>query len=233
MWIAGCAVPRQSRLREKTGNRAAKLPFDNKHVSDVADILEAMFGTPDEPYLPNLPESGLDKVIDANLLGLSAGRTMSTKNASGKDALLKHQGLFREHCVHCHGITGDGLGPTAAFLNPYPRDYRMGVFKFKSTPKGAKPTHDDLKKILFEGVAGTAMPSFKVLPSDELESLVQYVKYLAIRGEVERKLIEQIGELGRIRIASSKSRLERTKITTKRQKYEAQLGCLERDHHRP
>ena len=29
--------------------------------------------------------------------------------------------LYREHCAHCHGISGDGVGPTAVFLNPYPR----------------------------------------------------------------------------------------------------------------
>jgi len=104
-------------------------------------------------------------------------------------------GLYREHCVHCHGITGDGAGPTAAFLNPYPRDYRPGRFKFKSTMKGVRPTHADLKRILMEGVAGTAMPSFKVLDGDEVESLVHYVKYLSIRGEVERRLTDELIEL--------------------------------------
>ena len=97
--------------------------------------------------------------------------------------------------MHCHGISGDGAGPTAAYLNPYPRDYRPGIFKFKSTPKGMKPTHEDLRRILIDGIPGTAMPSFKVLDEDEVESLVHYVKYLAIRGEVERKLAEAVGEL--------------------------------------
>jgi mono/diheme cytochrome c family protein len=97
--------------------------------------------------------------------------------------------LFREHCAHCHGISGDGAGPTAAFLNPYPRDFRMGIFKFKSTPIGQKPTHEDLKTILVNGIPGTAMPSFKLLPDDEIEALLQYVQYLSVRGEVERSLI--------------------------------------------
>jgi mono/diheme cytochrome c family protein len=70
------------------------------------------------------------------------------------------RGLYREHCAHCHGITGDGAGPTAGFLNPYPRDYRKGWFKFKSTPLDVRPTHDDLKKIVLDGIPGTAMPSF-------------------------------------------------------------------------
>ncbi len=92
--------------------------------------------------------------------------------------------------MHCHGITGDGAGPTAAFLNPYPRDYRKGVYKFKSSKKGSKPTHEDLKMVLMEGIAGTAMPSFKLLPDQEVEALLHYVRYLTARGEVERKLFE-------------------------------------------
>ena len=86
----------------------------------VATILEAMFGTPDEPVA--LPETGLDEAK----LQLAAGPVRS-------DIVGRKNGLYREHCVHCHGITGDGMGPTAAFLNPYPRDYRPGKFKFKST----------------------------------------------------------------------------------------------------
>jgi len=107
----------------------------------------------------------------------------------GSDEHGNPRGLYREHCAHCHGITGDGVGPTAVFLNPYPRDYRKGQFKFKSTPVGQKPTHADLKKIVMEGVQGTAMPSFKLLPELEVEALVEYVKYLSIRGEVERELL--------------------------------------------
>ena len=115
----------------------------------------------------------------------------------GSDANDRAVGLYREHCAHCHGITGDGVGPTATFLNPYPRDYRKGQFKFKSTPVGQKPTHADLKKIVFDGVPGTAMPSFKLLPDLEVEALVDYVKYLAIRGEVEAR-VEAVAEDGSV-----------------------------------
>ncbi|MCP3691645.1 MAG: cytochrome c, partial [Planctomycetaceae bacterium] len=108
-------------------------------------------------------------------------------------------GLYRRHCAHCHGITGDGMGPTAEFLNPYPRDYRMGKFKFKSTTTNARPTDDDLHRLLKHGVPGTAMPSFRVLPQNQQDSLVQYVIYLSMRGELERLLIGELlgaGELG-------------------------------------
>ena len=92
------------------------------------------------------------------------------------------------------GISGDGRGPTAAILNPYPRDYRPGIFKFKGTYPAAEPTTEDLKRVVHDGVPGTAMPSFAILPPDEQESLVEYVKYLSIRGQTEKALIDYIGE---------------------------------------
>jgi mono/diheme cytochrome c family protein len=91
--------------------------------------------------------------------------------------------------VHCHGVSGNGAGPTAEFLNPYPRDFRHGWFKFKSTGINEKPTNEDLHRTLREGINGTAMPSFKLLPAAEVDALVEYVKYLSIRGEVENALL--------------------------------------------
>jgi mono/diheme cytochrome c family protein len=38
------------------------------------------------------------------------------------------------------------------------------------------------------------MPSFKLLPENEVEALVDYVKYLALRGESERSLIHKLVE---------------------------------------
>lgn len=151
-------------------------------TQDVADVLAAMFGTPDEPHIPSIADVDATAVLSADRLKMAAGPV-------GSDEQGNPRGLYREHCAHCHGVTGDGIGPTAAFLNPYPRDYRKGQYKFKSTPVGSRPTHEDLRKILIEGIPGTAMPSFKLLPADEVDALVHYVKYLSIRGEVERALV--------------------------------------------
>ncbi|MBI2478854.1 MAG: cytochrome c [Planctomycetia bacterium] len=162
--------------------RESKEEFSPQRKRDLADVLAGMFGTPDAPNVPKFGDLEVTKVLDATHLHVAAGPVSSDERGRAR-------GLYREHCAHCHGVTGDGAGPTAAFLNPYPRDYRMGVFKFKSTPKGSRPTHEDLKQILTQGIPGTAMPSFKVLAEDEIEALISYVRYLSIRGEVERSLV--------------------------------------------
>jgi mono/diheme cytochrome c family protein len=101
------------------------------------------------------------------------------------------------HCLHCHGLTGDGHGPTAPWVNPHPRDYRRGIFKFSSSsqPYGEvrKPRRDDLRRTLEEGIDGTSMPSFRLLPSNEPEALISYVMHLSIRGQAEfRTLRDQL-----------------------------------------
>ncbi|WP_428306075.1 c-type cytochrome [Lacipirellula sp.] len=155
-----------------------------EYQQEIANVLAAMFGTPDAPYA--LPESGLNQ----QRLTLAAGAAWSDKQ--GVD-----RGLYRKHCVHCHGINGDGRGPTARFLNPYPRDYRQGVFKFKTTYNPAKPTNGDLRRVLNNGVPGTSMPSFSLLTESELDALLEYVKYLSIRGEMETQLSQYVyDELG-------------------------------------
>jgi mono/diheme cytochrome c family protein len=161
---------------------ATKQRLTPDQEQQVATILLAMFGTPDAPVC--LPEAGLDEAK----LRLAAGPVRS-------DIAGRKNGLYREHCAHCHGVTGDGLGPTAAFLNPYPRDYRPGVFKFKSTQRADKPTHEDLVRILHNGIVGTSMPSFALLSDLEIDALVEYVKYLSIRGETEIELMRAFFEL--------------------------------------
>ena len=138
-----------------------------------------MFGTPDEPFA--MPETGLNQ----RKLTMAAGPVWSDKEGT------KH-GLYRRHCAHCHGISGDGRGPTAGILNPYPRDYRNGVFKFKSTYTASQPTDEDLRRTVREGIPSTAMPAFVLLPPDEVEALVEYVKYLSIRGQMETALTDYV-----------------------------------------
>ena len=162
--------------------------YDVKYKREVGTILTALFGTPDEPTFPFIYSEDDDparETIKLENLKLAAGPVKSGRH--GEPA-----GLYREHCVQCHGISGDGRGPTAAFLNPYPRDFRLGKFKFKSTPLRRPPTNEDLTNVIRHGIPGTAMPAFQTLSPAEVEALVDYVKYLTIRGQLERRLLAEV-----------------------------------------
>lgn len=200
--LAGCTNEKayfSANLVEIQARQSEDEPVSEDQKQQMANMLLALFGTPDAPnafagdkQLQDEKQTPLERFgFDVDKLKLAAGPSYIDKEHT-------QHGLYRRHCAHCHGVTGDGKGPTAPFLNPYPRDYRQGKFKFKSTFGPAKPTHDDLKHTLIEGIPGTAMPSFKLLPDNELEALVEYVKYLSARGQTEIKLIEALvfdGEL--------------------------------------
>ncbi len=160
---AGCGPsPEELDRRYPAGKEAATLPADKQTA--LAAELEKFFGTPAGPRL-DLPQN---KVPGVNL----------TRLAHGRDR-------FRHHCSHCHGYFGRGDGPTAEWLNPRPRNLWLGAFKFKSTELAAKPTREDLLRIVNLGAHGTAMPSFALYPAEDLEAIVDYVIHLALRGEVE------------------------------------------------
>ena len=96
--------------------------------------------------------------------------------------------IYSRRCVQCHGVDGDGNGPSAKSLFPRPRDYRKGVFKFTSTPYGIKPTRGDLVDTIRRGISGTSMPSFHLLPDADVQAVVDYVIALSQRGELEGQM---------------------------------------------
>jgi mono/diheme cytochrome c family protein len=116
----------------------------------------------------------------------------STSHETPGWQLIDGRNLYMRHCLHCHGVSGDGNGPTAPYLNPRPRDYRRGEFKFTSTAVGVKARRDDLHLVLQNGIPGTSMPSFALMKPNELTALVEYVRWLAMRGEFEKRLVAEL-----------------------------------------
>jgi mono/diheme cytochrome c family protein len=193
--LTGC----DSRIEQFESNRVFTLAVAKSRsiptepaAQDVSESLEVLFGTPNEPRWPEqlLADGGAGGLVDLDRLERAAGAVSSEKDGT-------HRGLFREHCVVCHALEGSGAGPASQFQDPYPRDFRHGVFKWKRTIRGAKPTKQDLRDLLTRGVPGTGMPSFALLSPDDLDALVDYVIYLSVRGETERRLlVGAVDELG-------------------------------------
>lgn len=100
--------------------------------------------------------------------------------------------LYLRHCMHCHGVSGDGAGSTAQYLNPVPRDYRDGVIKFTSTNRGLGPNRNDIYRIIKLGAPGTYMPSFMLLADDDVRAISEYVRFLAMRGQVEALVLNAL-----------------------------------------
>jgi mono/diheme cytochrome c family protein len=175
--------------------------LSKQDAKELHQALEVVFGTPRRPRIaPRDTEEKSEAREDYEAwlgkwmrdLGFKRPDELSLVIApDGEDEselLARGSILYRRHCMHCHGLAGDGRGPTGPWVNPHPRDYRRGVFKFVSTGlalRDRKPRRDDLKRTLRQGIDGTSMPSFGLLDPHELEYLASYVIHLSLRGEVE------------------------------------------------
>ena len=164
--LAGCAAEPDFQLNSAhlvRLERDFRQPLGERRRDDLQQVLEDLFGTPEHPRIPDVV-SPSEVRFDLERLAAAAGPVASDEQGNAR-------GLYRTHCVNCHGITGDGVGPTATFVNPYPRDFRRGLYKFKSTPKGEKPTDEDLRLIIVNGIPGTAMPAYQALPDRDAQAL--------------------------------------------------------------
>ncbi|RAI40042.1 c-type cytochrome [Rhodoplanes roseus] len=84
--------------------------------------------------------------------------------------------VYLENCAICHGPEGRGNGAAAPSLAPRPRDLAGTAFKYKSTPEGAPPSPDDLRRVVEHGLAASAMPGFgSVLAPGDLDAVVDHV----------------------------------------------------------
>jgi mono/diheme cytochrome c family protein len=149
---------------------------------ELRDALDKVFGTPEKPSVDVANDA-----VDNLQLDMRTLRRGSMH--------------YRRHCLHCHGLAGDGRGPTGPWVHPHPRDYRGGLFKFLSTNpdlvSGNKPRRADLIRTVSKGIESTSMPAFGLLPERELEELVSYVIHLSIRGEVEWNIMKTLLEQSR------------------------------------
>ncbi len=83
---------------------------------------------------------------------------------------------YETFCVSCHGEEGDGAGDFARFMEPKPRDFTEGTFKFRTTGSGSLPQDIDIYRTITFGVKKSSMPAWFELSSRDRWALVHYVK---------------------------------------------------------
>jgi len=166
------AVPQNYPFHHDGYDLAAILPEERTAITKP---LTTIFGTPKEPKI-----------------------TAAMRDESGLmfELIEKGRPLYQAKCARCHGISGDGAGPESAKLNPYPRDFRRGVFKYRSTAGWMKPLDSDLHRWVQRGGVATAMPAFPELSEAERNAVIMYVQFLTVRGETESFLMETVLDEG-------------------------------------
>ncbi len=84
--------------------------------------------------------------------------------------------VYDKYCGQCHGDTGDGNGYATPRVQPKPRDFTTGKYKFRTTPNGMLPTDDDLRRVIEIGAPYTSMPGWPNLTSTEIDNVIYYIK---------------------------------------------------------
>ena len=96
--------------------------------------------------------------------------------------LARGRNIYLHMCVFCHGKDGNGGGTATDYLYPWPRDFRKGIFKFRSTPTDTLPRDEDLYRTIIKGVPGTSMPAWgDALSPQDTWALINLIKSFSPR----------------------------------------------------
>jgi len=134
--------------------------------------------------------SGLATLLLLSVLHASDTTIPSASGSEGgqpsREILLRGRQVYAANCAVCHGESGDGNGMAAHMFRVHPRDFRRGLFKFRSTPSGSLPTDEDLLFTVTRGIRWTGMVGRADLPEADRQAVVQYLRTFSPRFATER-----------------------------------------------
>jgi mono/diheme cytochrome c family protein len=115
-------------------------------------------------------------------LAFSITLGLGTSAFAGDAAAGKAVYTGKGTCWTCHGQTGKGDGPAGKALNPAPRDFSVGAFKFDADKDGKPGTDNDLKLVITKGAAAFGgsplMVAWGALSAKEVDDVIAYIRSL-------------------------------------------------------
>jgi mono/diheme cytochrome c family protein len=113
---------------------------------------------------------------------LAVGLSLGAANAASAADAAAGKKIYDTNCMSCHGPAGKGDGPVGAALNPKPRDFSTGQFKFDADKDGKPGTDADLTLVIQKGAAaygGSAlMAPWPTLKPEEVANVIAFVRSL-------------------------------------------------------
>ncbi len=105
------------------------------------------------------------------------------------ELVAKGKTLFAVNCSSCHGIEGLGNGPAAVALNPKPRNFHEGYWRYGGGVARIVQT-------VSTGSPGTAMAAFTSIPLEDRFALAHFVRTFSPKPEADKP--EDLAWLGPI-----------------------------------
>lgn len=176
---APAATADQSPARKSLEDTLRKMPESVR--SAIEDLIEEKFGKEQLVFAADVP--------------VDFGAADETNEKAFGWKLRRGQEFYQEKCLRCHGAFGDGNGIDANGLTPAPRDLqKMGVIRWQEVRHTEKPSSHDISETIRLGLPGTEMKPADLPPEDRL-LVAEYVRWLAIRGEVRERSIRELSAL--------------------------------------
>jgi cytochrome c oxidase cbb3-type subunit I/II len=100
--------------------------------------------------------------------------------------------VFTANCASCHGSAGRGDGRASASLLPKPADLTAARF-----------SDERLSSVLWNGIAGSAMPPWRQLPTEDLRALLAYIHSLHVASAQPSTQEAAILEVGKALFAAA------------------------------
>ena len=91
--------------------------------------------------------------------------------------------IYDTNCASCHGETGKGDGPVGQVLQPPPRNFAVGEFKFDTDKDGKTGTDADLTNVITKGAGafgGNQMMAAwgGMLSPTDIANVIAYIRTL-------------------------------------------------------
>jgi mono/diheme cytochrome c family protein len=129
----------------------------------------------ERPETMRLANRSITAAVAAALFLLPSAVLAAGDAAAGK-------ATFSANCASCHGETGKGDGPVGAALQPPPRDFSQGEFKFDGNGNGKPGEDEDLKAVITQGAAAFGgsplMAPWPTLSDADVANVIAYVRSL-------------------------------------------------------
>lgn len=102
------------------------------------------------------------------LVGVSAAIAAPESQGSPR----RGQALYEQHCLRCHGETGNGNGPDARTLIVPPANFHLGKYRAK--------TNQDLLIAIQDGVLFSPMHGWRgKLTDQDIADVIEYLRFIA------------------------------------------------------
>jgi cbb3-type cytochrome oxidase cytochrome c subunit len=162
--------------------------LSDNDMNDLVAYIQSLGNGRKTAHFVEAPDEYRDTTPAGRLL--LARKTVDTKSSAAANA---GRGIYTQNCAVCHGLEGLGNGPNAITLEKKPANFSRPFYK-------QYPDEFWFYR-LTEGVAGTRMPRFgEVLSEEQRWYLVAYLKTLPKDKEIVIDNIDQLNSVEQVRL---------------------------------